>query len=356
MLVSDRADSRLREQVQLGRRPRPEYLCLEERHGVRLLDWSQLDNHTQGRSVRVSLAHAAAAFRLLDRYDAILSDGEHVGVPLALAMQVTGRSRPHVVICHHLTSGRKPTLFRRVRPHRRMTRLLVHSRRQEAAGKALGIPLSRIEFQPYGVDHLFWSPKLGREEALVVSAGREHRDYATLARAAESLRVPFFLAAGSIHSPSAHHTESPTWPANVRTGLADHPTLRDWYARSAVVVVPLIPNDFQAGVTTLMEAMSMAKAVVVTATEGQRDIVEHGVNAITVPPGDAAVLRDAVAMLLANPRERARLGANARAAVESRFSVDAYAANLARHLGEAAHFQKEGLADGTCPAPPFPDG
>jgi glycosyltransferase involved in cell wall biosynthesis len=99
-----------------------------------------------------------------------------------------------------------------------------------------------------------------------------------------------------------------------------------------VTVVPLLETDFQAGVTTLLEAMAMGKAVVVSDTAGLRGLVEDSVTALTVPPGDPWALRNAVVRLLANPRERARLGANARASVESNFALDAYAAGLANQL------------------------
>jgi glycosyltransferase involved in cell wall biosynthesis len=112
--------------------------------------------------------------------------------------------------------------------------------------------------------------------------------------------------------------------------------LRDWYARAAIVVVPLLPNDFQAGVTTLLEAMAMGKAVVVSATEGQRDIVVDGQTGILVPPGDEASLRDVLRRLLADPAERARLGQNARCAVIEQFSLDRYAYALAATICAAA--------------------
>jgi glycosyltransferase involved in cell wall biosynthesis len=241
-----------------------------------------------------------------------------------------------VVICHHLTTRPKPLLFRTLRPHTRMSRLLLHSRRQmDLAARQLRIPPSRLYFQPYGVDQSFWRPGSRREERLLVSAGREHRDYQTLARAVDGLDVRVFLAAGSLHSPRAHQAGSTVWPQNISAAFADHLTLRDCYEQAAVVVVPLLPNDFQAGVTTLLEAMAMGKAVVVTATEGQRDVVEPGVTGLTVPPGDSKVLRETVESLLANPGERRRLGDNARAAVEEMFTVDAYASSLAAHVDGA---------------------
>lgn len=91
MLVSARADARLRDDVRRGRRPCPDYLRLEERHGVELLDWSQLGPSASGRSPRLSLAHTRAALRRLDALDAVFSDGEHLGVPLALTMRLRGQ-------------------------------------------------------------------------------------------------------------------------------------------------------------------------------------------------------------------------------------------------------------------------
>jgi glycosyltransferase involved in cell wall biosynthesis len=337
MLVSDRADHRRREDARQGRRPRTEYLRLEEACGVELLDWSRIPGGGDRRGVGLSMRHALAAARVLDAYDAVLSDGEHVGAPLALLMRLLRISTPHVMIGHHLTTATKRTLFRALRPHAEISRILVHSGRQlEMARRCLGIADDRLALLPYSVDSAFWSPRDVVEEPLVVAAGREHRDYATLSAACRALPVQVRIAMGSLHSPGARVRCPSGWPDNVAVEFADHPTLRDLYARATVVAVPLVESDFQAGVTTLLEAMAMGKAVVVTATSGQRDIVVDGETALTVPPGDAPAMRAALARLLASPHERRRLGAAAREAVERSFTVEGYADDLAGHLLEAA--------------------
>lgn len=334
MLVSDRADVRRRE-VWAGKRPCPEYLRLEEAHGVELLDWSSLDEGARWRSPRTSLLHVMAALRRLPGVDAVFSDGEHVGVPLALAMRALGSQVPHLMLGHHLSTAKKRRVFRTLRPQARITRVLVHSERQlDLAVAGLRIPPEKLRYLPYGADTDFWSPLSATDEPLVLSVGREHRDYTTLARACADLPVHVFVAAGSLFSPAARQAAPTTWPTNFRSGFADHLTLRAWYARAAVVAVPLVPTDFQAGVTTILEAMAMAKAVVVSATEGQRDIVEDGVTGVMVPPGDSGALREAIRQLMADPPKRAQLGENAREAVVSRFGLDRYAATLARHLAE----------------------
>jgi glycosyltransferase involved in cell wall biosynthesis len=339
MLVSARADRELRDAVRDGRRPCPEYLRLEERHGVELLDWSRLGPSATRRSARLSIAHTRSAIAGLRGAGAVFSDGEHVGVPLALALLARRDPTPHLVLGHHLTTRAKRPLFRLVRPQARMSRVLVHSSRQlELAVAELGIPRNRLALLPYHADADFWAPRPDREaaEGLVLAVGREHRDYATLAGACADLPVRVHVAAGSLFSPGARRHEPQAWPDNFTVGFADHLALRELYARAAVVAVPLVPTDFQAGVTSILEAMAMATPVVVTATRGQRDIVEDGVTGLMVPPGDAGALREAIAGLLANPRERRRLGDNAREAVRHRFGLDAYTDELFRHLVEIA--------------------
>lgn len=337
MLVSAAADTQLRREVDAGIRPRPEYLVLEADYGVELLDWSLLPGTGRRRSGWRSLVHVATALRAIDDHNVILSDGEHVGIPLALAMLALGIRTPHLVIGHHLTTRAKAPLINQLHAHRGMTRILVHSSfQQEVAHAELGIPAAKLAYVPYHADTAFWCPTGAAEESLVVAAGREHRDYATLAQACGGLPVKVFVAAGSVHSPAASSRNPAEWPVNFQLGFADFRKLRDLYARASVVVVPLVETDFQAGVTTALEAMAMGKAVVITATRGQSGVVQNGLTGITVPPGDAAQLGEAVNYLLERPDERRRLGSAAREAVLEGYSVEAYAGRLAQHLADLA--------------------
>lgn len=339
MLVSANADRDLRLEIGAGTRPVPEFIALERDYGVRLLDWSRL-NIEPGRSARRSIRHAAAGLRAAAAADAIFSDGEHVGIPLGIALEAIGPARPHVVLGHHLTSRSKPWMLRWLR-HMGITRVLVHSRAQlKIAIEALGFTQSSAAFVPYYADARFWRPQPDLEQRLVVSAGREHRDYATLAAAVTGLPVHAVIAAGSLYSPAAPCRLPKAMPANVSVGMRSPSALRNLYAQAEVVVVPLMSSDFQAGVTTILEAMAMAKPVVVTATEGQRDIIVDGETGVLVPPYDAPALRAELQRLLANPAERHRLGANAREAVLARFDLPIYAATLHRHLVEVVRAER----------------
>ena len=72
----------------------------------------------------------------------------------------------------------------------------------------------------------------------------------------------------------------------------------------------------------LVEAMACGVAVVATATDGSRDIIEDGTTGWLVPVGAPEVLADALVALLNDADARATLGAHARAAAHARFGLE----------------------------------
>ncbi len=70
-----------------------------------------------------------------------------------------------------------------------------------------------------------------------------------------------------------------------------------------------------------VEAAACGACVVVTGTDGSREIVTDGATGRLVPVGDAEALAAALVELLEDEGERARLSANASASVRERFSL-----------------------------------
>ena len=342
MLVSAVVDHELRADVAAGRRPTPEYLRLESDHGVELLDWSKLGLSAGQRSVQLSLKHVSRAVRRAGQVDVVFSDGEHVGIPLALAMQARRVRAAHVMIGHHLLTPAKKRVLRRLPVARHLDRVLVHSQHQlDGIISETGLPTERLAVVPYGVDATFWSgPPDQEERGLVVSAGREHRDYRTLVAALPS-SATLSIADHSPFSPHATRRDPDTWPANVERVQLDPLRLRELYRRASVVVVPVVESTMPAGITTLLEAMAMGKAVVVTETAELRGVVEDGVTGLTVRPGDVTAMRAAIEHLVDSPSTRLALGHRARQVILESYDVDVYARLLARHLNEAASLHQE---------------
>ena len=185
------------------------------------------------------------------------------------------------------------------------------------------------------------------------------RDYATLVDAARGLPVQVKLAVGSLILSVADRQRRADrfraaippseLPENIEYRL-DLPatTLRDLYARSRFVVMPLEEVDFDAGVTSITEAMAMGKAVVVTRNRGQVDVVRDGVEGLYVPARDPRALREAITYLLENPSVAERMGAAGARRCSSGTSSTTTSARVAeivrlsdRSLSERAQYTSE---------------
>jgi glycosyltransferase involved in cell wall biosynthesis len=354
-----------------GPGPRKDYVAIARELNADVLDFTGVERSAGGRLVARLFGRAAGqawvAFRRRRRYRAILTDGEHIGLPLALLLKLAGDRRPHVTIGHRIVTKRKAPFFRWLRADSHLSKIVLHSTLQRRlAVNELGIPSDRLALMPYQVDTDFWQPQQGvPEERLICSAGLEHRDYPTLFRAVDGVDVRVVVGAASYWSHQRNSAAAAPPPSNVEIGSFKYEELRRLYARAAFVVVPLYDVDFQAGITTILEAMAMGKAVIVTHTRGQFDVIEdrravtRGVpprprepgllhvfaaahdlpvepNGLYVPPGDPEALRRAITYLLEHPEERARLGAAGRRAVESLMTVDQFAGRIGRLVREAA--------------------
>lgn len=339
--------------------PRRDYAVLADSLGATIIDRRDVARSRVARALNaiggIGPAEAWLAYRCRSRYDVIVTDGEHAGIPLALLLRTSRSTVKHVTIGHRLSARKKRRFFTVLRVHQRIDRIALHSRHQyDTAVGELGVQPSRAALIPYQVDTRYWTPRDTPAEPLIVSAGLEYRDYPTLFRAVEGLDLQVVIGAASRWS--RHVTDAEQPPSNVRVDRFDYAALRDLYARAALVVVPLTDVDNQAGVTTILEAMAMGKAVVVTQTIGQTDVVEdrrttpraglrhRGVslarvvagnagvqidaNGFYVAPGDADGLRRAIVYLMAHPDERARLGLAGRRLAEQIFTVEDFAERM----------------------------
>lgn len=338
LTVSGAIPDSLDADVAAGRRPRADYRVLAERLGADVVDVNRALAET-GRVGKVVRRAGAGpllgwyAFRNRRRYSVLLTDGEQVGIPLALLTRVFGRGGArHVMIAHILSVPKKARLIASARLASQIDRWVVYSSWQaDFVERRFGVAPGRVVRSTFMVDAAFFDPSAvtAAPRRLISAAGLERRDYPTMMAAVDGVDVDVVIAAASPWSKWADSSADRPPPANVTIERLSLFELRDLYAASQFVVVPLDDVEFQAGITAILEAMAMGKAIVCTRARGQTDTVIDGQTGIYVAPGDVGGMRSAIERLLDDAAEATRLGEAAREWVLANATIERYADALA---------------------------
>jgi glycosyltransferase involved in cell wall biosynthesis len=291
------------------------------------------------RPLPIQLAQAIEAFMTRRHYDVILSSGaEKAGLSFCALQTVFRTNTPFVGLMGWVSPKKKAEILKRV--HKKISVLVTPPSNQvEIAVRDLGVPAGKVVSVPWGTDQKFWSPVPDTPTTMICSAGREMRDYTTLIEAVGPTGIPCHIATVMLPGRQdawtrelAAHGEL---PPNVTIGPLSFTELRDLYARSRFVVLPLRPSDTDNGVSCMLEAMAMGRAVLCSKIEGQRDVLEDGRNGRFVPPRDVVALRRAIVEMWENPEETARMGEQGRQDVEARFTVEQFAQGITKALETA---------------------
>jgi glycosyltransferase involved in cell wall biosynthesis len=284
---------------------------------------------------------AWAAFKLRRQYKAIVTDGEQIGLPLATLLKFLGPgARPrHLMIAHIISVPKKMLFLDRLGVQSHIDRFLVYATAQkEFIERRWKIPAGRVLFTHFMVDSDFFAlDQVERRDVppQICAVGLERRDYPTLLKAVVGLPVKVVIAAASPWSKRSDSTQGQAIPDNVEVRRFTQYELRQLYADSRFLVMPLEDVEFQAGITAILEAMSMERAVVCSRTAGQTDVIVEGETGRYAPPGDPAALRAVIEQLLDNPEETERMGKAGRRLVLQHMSLERYTDRLAGFVRDA---------------------
>ena len=167
-----------------------------------------------------------------------------------------------------------------------------------------------VTFIGQHVDTDFYRPDPDvQEEDCVLAIGEDAgRDFATLLEAAKQFPAKLVIKTN----------RDLTIPSSLQGRVKQISDRLDWrdlkklYSSCKMVVVPLHVTGNVSGVGSTLEAMSMAKPLVVSNNPAMVDYLRHGQNCLVIPPHDPDALADAVNMVLADPAVASGLGRRTR--------------------------------------------
>jgi len=120
--------------------------------------------------------------------------------------------------------------------------------------------------------------------------------------------------------------------AVIMTGKIAHSQVPALLSMADLAVVPSAPITAGRGGTgtplKLFEYMAAGKAILATALYEAADVILDGYNGLLVEPGDVAKFADAMLKLIDDPKERIRLGRNAREQAVKQYSWEHYTRRL----------------------------
>jgi glycosyltransferase involved in cell wall biosynthesis len=284
-------------------------------------DWWRLAQEIQRRS---------------DQYDAVVTWGERLSLAFTAQQCFTRSKKPHIAMIGQFAKVNTQIPLRLFGKSLHAVITWTSVQRRYLIDH-LGFPSKRVYLVRHFVDQLFYSPRAAKEDT-ICSVGAEMRDYPTLIEALRGTELRCHIAADHVRIPHRFRLakdrrvplDALTVPTDAMAtiGRRTLPELRDLYARSRFIVVPLVPSDSDNGVTVILEAMAMGKPVICSRTRGQVDVIQDGVTGLYVPVGDPAALRAAMLSLWHDPERAHAMGVRARAYVEQHHTLDGFASSV----------------------------
>jgi glycosyltransferase involved in cell wall biosynthesis len=274
------------------------------------------------------VAQALEARRRASSYDVVMTWSERHSVAVAALFAVTRARTAHLALMFWISkpSVRLPLVVFRSGIDRIITWSSVQRR---VAIEQVGFAPGDVVLVRHPVDLQFFHP-IVRAREIVFSAGSTMRDFDTLVRAVTGVDVRVRIAASlvvvlrGLKVAAIDVGSELACPPNVQIVSMEPLQVRDAFAAAQVVVVPLLPCDIDAGVNVVLEAMAMARPVIVSRTIGQIDVIDDGFNGFFVEPLDAAALRSKIQTVCADPAAAEQVGLRARAYVEEHHSLEGF--------------------------------
>ena len=270
----------------------------------------------------------------MGQYDAVVSHHCSNGTFLSLARKVFRLKKPpHIIVDVELPAIAKPSQRLRARIAKyifsSVDAIIYHAKVQrEYYLSVLGLAETKTYFLPFGMDHEYFSPSAEEPTGdYILSLGNGERDYETLLDAARLVKIKVKVVSwwGLQNYLKSHGSQ----PDNVEAyGFTPISQLKVMIAEAKFVVLSLKSVPYSIGHGSLLMAMAMAKAVVVSNVPAMIGYVIDGDTALLCQHGNAADMAEKINYLLANPVKVQGIGKNAREALLANFTEETMAKGI----------------------------
>ena len=287
----------------------------------------------QGYRLGNYLDQQIRAYLRSPKYDLVYSACQDNTLFLSILREMGVFRKPIVSIIHHPIEIKKRNKIY-VKGHDRLL-CLSKSVLRDLEDK-FNLSRTKICSIDWGVDLSFYdreknSTPAESESSFILSAGKSSRDHDTLAKAFVKIGYPLKIYCSARSAPSISGL-----PSNI-TVQYDHPVfnaisyleLLAEYRKAFAIAIPLIGTDSLAGLTSLLDAMAMQRAVIMTTNHRiNLDIEKEGVG-ICVAPGDVSGWQRAVNYLLAHPEEANAMGRRGYHLCKTKYNLEVFSSTLA---------------------------
>jgi glycosyltransferase involved in cell wall biosynthesis len=275
----------------------------------------------------------------LNEEDVIFCNGEQLGIPIATVCYSLPRRPKIITLVNNLNRPRGRLALKLLKIADKMDMFVTYTNSQaQFLHNYLHLPenlVHHISSQP-AIDTSFFTPgQVSSKKArpLIASGGLEKRDYRTLAIASQDLDVDVKVCAFSPNASKLKRSFPKRMPDNMSCGFYDWCDLVQLYRDSDLVVIPLFQDNYEAGLTTLFEALACQKPVIISRSSPGIicELIDSGI-VTGFNPGDSDGLKQAIIKVLNEPQIVQQQIERGYELVMKQFNHDSYIQELASKL------------------------
>jgi hypothetical protein len=209
--------------------------------------------------------------KTINKYEAVVAVNDSCGLPLGL-LKIFGMVKPRIVMISAGLINNLEKISSRLylRPLLSFYRLILKKMEVVFLWSNFEVETYKkfvslnCKFLPLEIDTKFWKPMPTKKENFVLSVGRDlGRDFVSVAKATNLLGIPLVVVTNKKFAAELKSYSNVT----IITKMIPYQELKKLYSQAICIVVGIKENSRISGQTSFIEAITMNKITVVSATQ-----------------------------------------------------------------------------------------